>query len=92
MRYVRIGTQYEAGLQELATAFLKFQVREATWKVISPEHREAAIAFVKGSGLETIIEICDLPLEPVHFRNVFQQCLTPKSLWSSATIGIVISS
>lgn len=91
MRYVRIGTQYEPGLQDLAVELLKYEVRMATWKRTSPERQQEAIAFIKGSGLEAVIEIFGLPVESKNFRNAFTQCVSQKSAWSSATT-VAISS
>lgn len=86
MRYVRIGTQYEPGLQELAVELLRTEVHAAIWKQSNPKRQAEALAFIKGSGLETVIEVFGLPIEPANFRNAFTQCLSQKSMSSSAII------
>lgn len=91
MRYVRVGTLYEAGLQELAVALLKHEVRAATWSQISLDRRQEALAFIRGSGLETVLELFDLPTTADAFRTNFARCLSLSVVWSSATIGVTSS-
>ena len=81
MRYVRIGTLYEPGLQELAVELLRCEVRTVTWKRSSEVHKQEALAFLQGSGLEAVIQIFGLPVEAVNFRNAFTQCVAQKSAW-----------
>ena len=91
MRYVRIGTLYEPGVHDLGVELLRYEVHMATWKRTTAERRQEALAFIRGSGLEAVIETFGLPLEAVNFRNAFTQCVAQKSLWSSATT-VAISS
>ena len=81
MPYAKLGTLYEPGLQDLAVELLKYEVRMATWKRTSEERRAEAFAFLKGSGLELVLETFGLPIEPQNFRSAFTQCLSQKSPW-----------
>lgn len=92
--FAKAGTLYNIGLQELGEAILQDAFRTAAksflattnaWEV---EAIPSALAFVKGSGLETIIQQFALPLDAQVLRETFQWKLTHSRglAWSSAII------
>jgi len=95
MPYARVGTRYEVGLQEFGEAILTDAFRAASkvfLQAMTPTWEAASIAqsvaFVQGSGLETVIRMFDLKLDPETLRETFTwKCNHVRSsALSSATI------
>ena len=75
---VMMGTRYEPGLRSLGMDMLREPLRLAAQALIStytPSYRAEslaqAVAFVRGSGLELVIETFGLSLDPEDLRNTF---------------------
>jgi len=76
--YARVGTKYEVGLQEFGEAILVDAFRQASkafLQAMTPTWEAATIAqsvaFVQGSGLETVIRMFSLNLDAETLRETF---------------------
>ena len=85
-QYAKAGTLYEIGLQQLGQAMVQDSLRWAAVVLAhattptyvrsryGEEYHEAmreAIAFLRGSGLEVVIETFGLPLDAQELRHTF---------------------
>lgn len=76
--YARTGTCYDVGLHELGTAILQDAFRCAAKQFLAAttfawetQTIAQSVAFVQGSGLETIIQAYHLDLDPMELRSTF---------------------
>lgn len=92
--YAKTGTLYEVGLYSLGESLIKFAFREASaalWNGATSFEVRQSLAFIRGSGLETVIEDYGLALDPDKLRETFYQWgeKLHKSVSSSATTSVV---
>lgn len=77
--YARVNTHYEIGLQEIGEQMVQDAFRSAakaflyaTTTLWMAEEISSSVAFVNGSGLETVIRTFGLNLDADTLRETFQ--------------------
>ena len=92
-QYAQVGTRYEVGLRELGEAIVRETFRDAA-KVflhLTTNGREAqavqeSVLFLRGSGLEAVVERFGLPFHLSSLRGTFEWKLHQLASSSATTL------